>query len=158
VLEDWAIKEGVQSTTRYRNKGLGNKKVLKHDTSTACRQNTTRKGGPFGKTKLRRQRVKEDHQGPRLSIQKVDTGRSQFPHQVRSPIEQRQISPLTPSPRSLESSPYFHLKSEPIESRYGYSLRDVQGVYTLDNSPLFCQDQDEESPFFNGYSMANSRY
>ena len=150
MLEDWAIKDGVQSTTRYRKK---------HDTPTACRQTTPRKGGRDVKNKLQRQRAKGDHPGRRLSIQRIDIpSRSQFPHQVRSPIEQRQISPLTPSPPTLESGPYFHLKSEPIENPYGYSLKDVQGVYTLDNSPLFSQDQDEESPFFDGYSMANNRY
>jgi hypothetical protein len=161
VLEDWATKDGVQSTTRYRYpkgpKG-GNKRLPKHDTSTACRQNPTRKREIYVKTKLQRQKAKEDHPDPRPFIQRIDTGRSQFPHQVRSQIEQRQISPLTPSPPTLESGPYFHLKSEPIESPYGYSLKDVQGVYTLANSPLFSQDQDEESPFFNGYSMANNRY
>jgi hypothetical protein len=159
VLEDWAIKDGVQSTTRYRYPKGGNKKLSKHDTSTACQQSPTRKRELDGKAKLQRQKVKENHSGRRLPTQRINTAsRSHFPHQVRSPIEHRQISPLTPSPPTLESGPYFPLKSEPIESPYGYSLKDVQGVYTLDNSPLFSQDQDEESPFFNGYSMANNRY
>ena len=74
-------------------------------------------------------------------------------------MPQRQISPLTPSPFDGEaSSPYFHLKSEPIESPYEYGLEHVQDVYTLDNGPVFSQDRDQDSPFLNGYSMANNRY
>ena len=37
-------------------------------------------------------------------------------------------------------------------------LEDVQGVYTLDNGPLFIDGQDQDSTFLNGYSMANNQY
>jgi hypothetical protein len=116
----------------------------------------TRKGGIYEGKKLQRQRrVKEDHPNPR-QVQRINTGSSTpFQYQTRSPVPQRQISPLTPFDNEV-SSPYFHLKSESIDSPYVLGLEDVQGVYTLDNGPLFSQEQD--SHFLNGYSMANNRY
>lgn len=149
-MEDFAIKEGVQSTTRYR-KGTGNKKFTKSEKPAPSRQSSGRKGGICAsKTNSSRQRVSLDH---RRSIQRLDT-RHPYPHQSRCLPTQRQVSPMTPCPESLPStSPYFFSKSEHSEVRYEdrCGLEDVQGVYIDHDPPIL--------PFHKPHSMcASERY
>ncbi|KAH6669240.1 hypothetical protein B0J14DRAFT_487121 [Halenospora varia] len=138
VLEDFAIKDGVQSTTRYR-KGTSAKKFTRSEHPAPARQRSGRKGGiSASKTKLHRQRAREERSDPRRPIQRHDILRSQY-LQPRSHPTQRQSSPLTPPSHEgiPSSSPYFFPKTKHIEIPFEdvCRLENVQGV---DNdSPLF---------------------
>jgi len=161
VLEDFAIKDGVQSTTRYR-KGTGSKKFLRSENPAPARQSSGRKGGiSASKGKLQRQRVKDERSDLRRPTPKIDTGRRQpFNHEDRTPqATQRHISPSTPNPESLpSSSPYFIPKPvEQFEIHYDdmCGLDDVQGVF-LDETPLFSNNHN--SPFHNAHPICASRY
>ena len=160
-MEDFAIKDGVQSTTRYR-KGTGNKKFTKSENPAPSRQSSGRKGGICAsKTKFSRQRVKDDRPDLRRSIQRLDTGRRPYQHQSRSQATQRQVSPMTPCPESLPSAnPYFFPKSEHFEVPYEdmCGLEGVQGVY-IDDGPIFSNGHDSPiSPFHNSHPMCASEH
>ena len=152
VLEDFAIKDGVQSTTRYR-KGTGGKKFVKSETPVPSRQTPSRKRGLHGsKAKLQRQKVRDDRSElrhtayPRPDTEKrlqYITDYESSPH----PIASRQISPLTPANKSAPSENtlfYVHpyLKHEHTEISYdglpSYSLEDVHSVCA--DGPLFCHE------------------
>lgn len=89
---------------------------------------------------MQRQRIKDERSDLRLATPRFDHGgRTHLGHGSMTPqIEQRQTSPLTPTPESMPSaSPYFMPKLEfdlPYEDMC--SLEDVQGVYA-DDTPLF---------------------
>lgn len=156
VLEDFAIKDGVQSTTRYR-KGTGNKTFTKSENPAPSRQSSGRKGGICAsKTKFSRQKTKEDRSDPRRSAQRLDSGRYPYQHQGRSQMTQRQLSPMTPCPESLPSTgSYFFPKSEPFELPYEeLCLGNVQGVYS-DNGPVFSNGHDSS---FHDPLCASQRY
>ena len=55
VLDPVAEKEGVKSTTRYRNKTLG-KRIAKHDPPSGARQNSGRIGGQRSAGRFRTQK------------------------------------------------------------------------------------------------------
>ncbi|TAQ91576.1 hypothetical protein B7494_g8 [Chlorociboria aeruginascens] len=144
VLEEFAVKDGVQSTTRYR-KGTGNKKFTRSENPAPSRQSSGRKGGICaGKTKLQRQRV-NDRSDSRRSSQRIDTGRRpQLQHHTRSQAKQRHIPPLTPTTDAMaSSSPYSFAKPEQYNVAYDnlYNLEDVQGVL-IDDTPLFTNTPD----------------
>jgi hypothetical protein len=150
VLEDFAIKDGVQSTTRYR-KGTGAKKFTKSDNPAPARQSSGRKGGiSAGKTKLQRQRGKEERTDLLHSMQRIDSGRrSEFQQYTSSRITQRQRSPPTPPPHPesiASSSPYFLLKQEQFEMPFEdmFNLENVQGVY-MDDGPIFSHHQNSHN-------------
>ena len=161
MLEEFAIKDGVQSTTRYR-KGTGNKKFTKSDNPAPSRQSSGRKGGICAsKTKFSRQRARDDRSDLRCPIQRLDTG---HPYQYAShpQMSQRQVSPIIPCPEIMpSSSPYFIPKTEhfdlPHEDMCG--LGDVQAVY-VDDSPLFSNGHDSPvSPFHSPHPIsASQRY
>ncbi|RDL33265.1 uncharacterized protein BP5553_08704 [Venustampulla echinocandica] len=145
VLEDFAIKDGVQSTTRYR-KGTGAKKFVKSDNPTPSRQSSGRKGGISARqTKLQRQRIREERSDSRRGIQKHDTHQSQFLQHTLNQRMQRLSSPSTPpSHENMPSmNPYFLPKAEQLEVPYEdmCGLEVVQGVY-LDDGPVFTSNHD----------------
>jgi len=112
VLEDFAIKDGVQSTTRYRQGGI-----------------ITRQ------TNLRR-RVKGELPRSRRSTQTIFNGRRGVfqDYQEMARTAQRHTSPLTPpSVEHHASGPYLY-------DTDNFSLGDVQGVYLDD--PLFSNSSD----------------
>jgi hypothetical protein len=150
VLEAFAIRDGVQSTTRYR-KGTGNKKVIRSDHPTPARQTSGRKGGICAsKVKLQRQKTKEDREDRRSTprIRRVQIHRNSWA------MVQRQMTPLTPPNLEHISSPYVVPKSEPLDLPYDdfYRLEDVQGVYSDDRGPLFCDSQ--LSPLIGKHGLA----
>ncbi|TVY35220.1 Fork-head transcriptional regulator [Lachnellula occidentalis] len=148
VLEEFAIKDGVQSTTRYR-KGTGAKKFMKTENPAPSRQSSGRKGGiSASKTKLQRQQAR--------SICLSGTHRSRHGHGhefLRSPHfpAPRHSSPLTPPTHEnipgVGCNPYFFPKQQQMEMPYEdmCGLQDVQGVYIDDNGPLFANSQDYAS-------------
>ena len=151
-MEDFAIRDGVQSTTRYR-KGNGSKKSVKYDTQVPSRQIPSRRGGLCGgKAKDYRQRAREDRSELRhAAYPRPDTERCLQYHPDHEPIPQqfatRQISPLTPKHESLSlGSPFFHshphLKHEHSDISYenlqNYSLGDVHDV--CGDGPLFSHE------------------
>jgi hypothetical protein len=158
VLEDFAIKDGVQSTTRYR-KGTNAKKFMKTDTPAPARQISGRRGGlaPRDNRHLK-QRFKERSVSRRPSPCVGITNNMQY-HRGPHPAPQRQRSPLTPPhPEHIfSSSPCFFPKPEqfdmPFEEMCGLEV--VQGVY-IDDGPLFSDDQD--APFHGGHPMSNHPY
>ncbi|TVY81234.1 Forkhead box protein J3 [Lachnellula suecica] len=151
VLEGFAIKDGVQSTTRYR-KGTGAKKFTRSDNPTLSRQSSGRKGGisaAASKTKL--QRHHRDRSERRRSIQRQDIlhshSHAHFPPQMRAHTP-RQSSPLTPPNHErmpASCAPYYFGKVEPqLEIQYEEEmcgLEGVQGVYIDDGGPLFTHNQ-----------------
>jgi hypothetical protein len=157
VLEDFAIKDGVQSTTRYR-KGTNAKKFMKTDTPAPARQISGRKGGLAPRDpRLLRQRFKE-RSIPRRSTPCVGLRHNlQYPRSSQ-PTQQRQRSPLTPphpEPVFASSNSHFFPKLEQYEVPFEEmcrSLNDVQGVY-IDDGPLFSDDH--EPHFHNGHPMSN---
>lgn len=164
VLEDFAIKDGVQSTTRYR-KGTGSKKFARSENPAPTRQSSGRKGGICAsKNKLQRQRFKNDRSDLRTTP-RINTGvRSQFIHDGKPPhAMQRHVSPLTPTPESIPaSSPYFMPKEEPdFEDMCGLpegirGFEDVEGVF-LDNTPIF-SDGSNYHPTYHTSRSFLSRY
>ena len=162
MLEDFAIKNGVQSTTRYR-KRTGNQKVTKSENPAPSRQTSGRKGGiSASKTKSSRQRLKIDASDLRRPVHRPETGRHPYQYQSQHRFS-RDFSPLTPSPEEppQSASPLFTPKSEPFKAPYEvlYSLENVQGVY-IDNSPLFSNGYDSAvSPIHDlGQMSASQRY
>jgi len=145
VLEDFAIKDGVQSTTRYR-KGTGAKKFIKSENPQPARQTSGRKGGiSASKNKLQRHQRVRDISDSRRSIPRHQILHSQFPSQMRS---MRQSSPLTPPNNEMPPAcnPYYFAKAEPQpENPYEEicGLEEVQGVY-IDDSPVFVHNQDAQ--------------
>lgn len=159
VLEDFAIREGVQSTTRYR-KGTGAKKFIKNDHPAAARQASGRRGG-YVTSSLNRRSGKEILR-TRKSTQTIGrAARQEFQHQSEISRNERRISPLTPpSAERHPSGPYFFSKSSQdlLESPYdpdNFGLGDVQGVYL--DGPLFSNDPVHENPHF-GHSFPNQRF
>jgi hypothetical protein len=164
-LEDFAIKGGVQSTTRYR-KGTGTKKFVKSETPAHARQMAGQRGGNAVKL-YKRPRGRDDqldardHRDPRRPHPKADTGaRARFHDPMNTPTTQRQISPVTPNPDS--SSPYYCFKNEHLDLGLGvdgsipsYSYEDVQGVWD-NNSPPFITDED--SLIQNPHSVYATQY
>lgn len=154
VLEDFAIRDGVQSTTRYR-KGTGNKKHARSEHPTPTRQTSGRKGGfCASKTKSQRQKAKEERPNQRV------TSRAEAPRQLQlhsQAVTQRQVSPLTPPNLENISSPYFFSKSEQLDMSYDdmYGLEDVQGVYIDDHGPLFSGNSgnSQQPPFDNKHCL-----
>ncbi|KAK2625523.1 hypothetical protein QTJ16_004835 [Diplocarpon rosae] len=147
VLEDFAIKDGVQSTTRYR-KGTGAKKFIRSDTPSHSRVASGRRGGFSTKAaKLQRQRERQQRaKGDERDLARVDSfyrsqnlqqqqAQSQT-HMPQSNVSQRQRSPLTPT-SAVGPSPYFFGKQEEPDSPFDmYRLDEIHGV-CVDDSPVF---------------------
>lgn len=159
MLEPFAIKDGVQSTTRYR-KGTGSKKTIKSENPAPARQMSGREGGNQTH-KFKRQRLREDqynqrdHRRPAITTMNGGMSRAQYSDSMASQIPQRQVSPLTPLPESMHTgSPYF-LKHEFDMSHDDipiyHTLEDVRGIYMDNNSPLFVDDHG--SPFHHQPAM-----
>lgn len=154
------MKDGVQSTTRYR-KGTGSKKFFRSDNPAPARQTSGRKGGICaGKSKLQRQRNKDERSDLRRNTSRIDGGRRQnFNHEVtNSRPTQRQISPLTPNAERMPSSSPYFMKQEQLEIPYEeiYGLDDVQAVY-LDNAALF-DENNHPSSYQHAQSLLPSHY
>ncbi|KAG0652188.1 Forkhead box J3 [Hyphodiscus hymeniophilus] len=158
VLEDFAVKDGVQSTTRYR-KRTGNLRFTKSENPAPSRQSSGRRGGiSASKTKSSRQRVRDDRSEAIGLMQRLDTGRQPYQQQSRSRVP-RDFSPMTPCPEDLSSAtPFFSPKSESFEVPYeDMCLEDVQGVY-VDDGPLFSNGPNSPiSPFHNLHSTSASQ-
>lgn len=146
-MEDFAIKDGVQSTTRYR-KGTGAKRINPGHYGLARQAGPNRKGGVYPpRSKLQRSRVTNDD---RRTPQRIDTGGGHFQNCTQPHVMQRRLSPLTPDAESMDSvSPYFVPKKERCAYENMYAFGDVQGVYLED--PLFSNH--ENSQFANSQSM-----
>ncbi|KAE8440397.1 hypothetical protein EG329_008166 [Mollisiaceae sp. DMI_Dod_QoI] len=177
VLEPFAIKDGVQSTTRYR-KGTSSKKLPRpsdhnqqqhHHHPAPARQSSGRKGGICAsKTKLQRQRTKEDRErmnfdarcgsgsgsgsglGSVRSASRIDSARrAQFERQTRAHIsnDRRQRSPLTP-PAGEMASPAPYFSSFPKVEQEQMDVP-FEDVYALED----CQGVylDDGPLFSNGH-------
>lgn len=168
VLEDFAIKDGVQSTTRYR-KGTANKKFSRSETPAPSRQRSGQKGGFSSRNTARLRRAGDQYRRPRIetgSLRGLPEHLSQ-----RLGFNDRQREPLTPPQTDLlgpqTASPYFGYHSAPaakMEQQYdlGYDgmcgLEGVQGVH-MDGSPVFAADTDMP-PYqssFQGMSTYDNR-
>lgn len=157
VLEGFAIKDGVQSTTRYR-KGTNNKRLMRSDNPTPARQISGRKGGICAsKTKLHRQKMITDERRDRRSTSRIRTPRRLQLHRRSPAMARRQMTPLTPPNLENISSPYFVPKGEPLDPPYEdvYGLEDVQGIYA-DDHPIFSSGQ--LSPSFCKQGLAAYRH
>ncbi|TVY40992.1 Fork-head transcriptional regulator [Lachnellula subtilissima] len=144
VLEEFAIKDGVQSTTRYR-KGTGAKKFMKTENPAPSRQSSGRKGGiSASKTKMQRQQQRS----------MSGTHRSRHGHGyefLRShfPTQRHSSPPTPPTHENIPGAgcnPYFFPKQQlemPYEDMCG--LQDVQGVYIDDHGPIFANNHDYAS-------------
>lgn len=159
VLEGFAIKDGVQSTTRYR-KGTNAKKFMNTDAPATARQVSGRRGGLAQKDiRHLRQRIKE-RSVSRRPTPYVETPSNMAYPRGPHPSQRRHRSPLTPPhPEPVFGrNPYFFPKPEqfevPFEEMIG-GLEEVQGVY-IDDGPLF--NNDHESHFHNGHPMSNHPY
>ncbi|KAH8596699.1 hypothetical protein B0O99DRAFT_685694 [Bisporella sp. PMI_857] len=162
VLEDFAIKDGVQSTTRYR-KGNGSKKFIKTENPAPIRQTSGQKGGISAiKMRFQRHRVKDDRPDLRHEnhIPRLETERlPQFHYDYDSlpqTLAQRQDTPLTPNAESTPaSSPYFFptVKYEYVESSY-----EEVPVYALDQVHAVCDDEPLFSPPFSNPHIVYSNH
>jgi hypothetical protein len=156
-LEEFAVRHGVQSTTRYR-KGTGNKKAARSDNPTPARQTPGRKGGLCAsKMKLQRLKTTEDR-ADRRSTPRIDTSRQLQLNRSSRAVTRRQALPLTPPNLENVSSPYCFSQGTPLDVPCEdiYGLEDVQGVYVEDHEPIFSNGQ--PSPFNSGYCLPVSRY
>jgi len=148
VLEEFAVKDGVQSTTRYR-KGTANKKFSRSDTPAPSRQRSGQKGGFSTRNTTRLRRT-----GDLYRHHRMETGGSLrvLPaHLRRTGVENRQREPLTPPQSDLlapqSASPYygFHAPTTKTELQHDMrfdvlgGLENVQGVH-MDGSPVFAAD------------------
>ncbi|EKD18127.1 forkhead domain-containing protein [Drepanopeziza brunnea f. sp. 'multigermtubi' MB_m1] len=169
VLEEFAIRDGVQSTTRYR-KGTSSKKSSRNETPSLARVVSGRRGGISTKQakqqqqQQRQQRAKDDQRRDfSRSSQRGDSMRMRRPqyqqqqhdspsHIIQSSQQQRQRSPLTPpsavdffapSAAAATTSPYFFggMKVEQESSPYD----DMHQLYRLDD----VQGCVEDSPLFS---------
>ncbi|EPE24584.1 Winged helix DNA-binding protein [Glarea lozoyensis ATCC 20868] len=153
VLADFAVRDGVQSTTRYR-KGTGAKKGARSNSHIRSRQDSGRRGGlSASKNKFTRQRFREQRTDTRRALQSYDFLQSQYQSSATSNMGARHNSPSTPPSHEQMglASPYFntHMKLEPYERPMDLiSLEDVQGAY-LNGEPVFT-DQQDGSGYFDG--------
>ncbi|KAE9368566.1 hypothetical protein N431DRAFT_443992 [Stipitochalara longipes BDJ] len=159
VLEDFAIKDGVQSTTRYR-KGTNAKKFMKTDSPAPARQSSGRRGGLAQRDHRHPKDRLKDRLGSRRPTPCIGLPQNPQYQGGSHAAQQRHRSPLTPPhpEQVFSASPYFFPKSEqfeaPFEEMIG-GLEDVQGVY-IDDGPLFSNDQ--EFHFHSGYPISNHPY
>ncbi|KAG4430766.1 hypothetical protein IFR05_013751 [Cadophora sp. M221] len=183
VLEEFAVRDGVQSTTRYR-KGTGSKKAIKPNTPASCRVVSGRKGGVSTKqaqTQAKLQLQQRQRRGgmgmtmkggerrdnhPTHATHRIDnTRRSELHQQTRSQISQRQRSPLTPpSATAIAPSPcqgpyFFPPKPEQFDSPYDlYQFQDVQDVCIDDGSSLFSNGADDAHFQSGRTTMSNHHF
>ncbi|KAL2063674.1 hypothetical protein VTL71DRAFT_5479 [Oculimacula yallundae] len=177
VLEEFAVRDGVQSTTRYR-KGAGTKKSGRTDAPAPSRVSSGRKGGMSTKREQAKLQYQQRHRSGGMTMKSEERGdvhstraghrsidnarRSDFHQQTRSQISQRQRSPLTPPSASTMASPgvapYFFPKVEHFDMPYEdlYRFEDVSGVCIDNGSPLFSNDADVQ--FNGGRTMSNHRF
>ncbi|KAA8575621.1 hypothetical protein EYC84_004747 [Monilinia fructicola] len=168
VLEEFAIKDGVQSTTRYR-KGNGSKKSAKAEgvLNQSCpgRQqnyNAIRKPSfhSTSKGKLQRQRGRDDPASRRILPVSSRSESVRYPashfhaSNVTSDARSPRRSPLTPAPESSGTySPV--IKEENFNAaREFYRFEDCQGVFPDDHAPVFMDTQN--SQFMQGHPMCAS--
>ena len=167
VLEDFAIKEGVQSTTRYR-KGTANKKSIRSGTPAPSRQRSGQKGGfsTRNTTRLRSRIAGDQYRRPR-----IDTSGGSlrgFPGHFQQRLEDRHREPLTPPQNESlglhVASPYYTYHGVPTAKLEQYGglgfdglcdLEGVQGVH-MDGGPVFAFDAD--MPYKQGCFRGLSGY
>ncbi|KAG9235594.1 hypothetical protein BJ875DRAFT_266855 [Amylocarpus encephaloides] len=157
VLEEFAIRDGVQSTTRYRKSNGARKLIKSENMPSPSRQNSGRKGGITARNiKIQRQRIRDERADPRRSFHRAESMRPHYPHQGRSNMAHRHSSPATPPNHESIPAPssYFLPKAEPYEVHYEqlYGLEDVQGVFL--DAPLFSHQQN--GPSFDGLHQYQS--
>ncbi|PBP20762.1 cactin [Diplocarpon rosae] len=169
VLEDFAIKDGVQSTTRYR-KGTGAKKFIRSDTPSLSRVVSGRRGGfstkaaKLQRQRERQQRAKGDQRDPARAdsfYRNQNFQQQQAQSQAHMPqhyVSQRQRSPLTPpSASDPVASPYFFGKQEEPDSPFDmYRLDEIHGV-CVDDGPVF-SNGGADAHFPGSRPMSNHHY
>ncbi|KAF7910845.1 uncharacterized protein EAF01_002354 [Botrytis porri] len=157
VLEDFAIRDGVQSTTRYR-KGTGNKKYAKAESAPSQNYlgrhnyNAIRKPSfhSAGKGKLQRQRARDDSSSRRMLSTPSRSEPARYPGSQLHSSDVTSVSrsprrlPLTPAPESSGTySPV--IKEESYNPAYDlYRFEDCQGVLPNDQDPLFMDSQNPQ--------------
>ncbi|KAI9648537.1 hypothetical protein NHQ30_003172 [Ciborinia camelliae] len=167
VLEDFAVRDGVQSTTRYR-KGTSSKKYAKTESTPSQsypsrhNYNAIRKPSlhSIGKGKLQRQRVREDPTSRRMlptcsrSEPTKYPGSHSYASNMASDSRSPRRSPLTPAPESSGTySPA--IKEENYNPAYDdYRFEDCQGVLLDDQDPIFMDNQ--SSRFMQVHPMCAS--
>ncbi|KAF7871615.1 hypothetical protein EAF04_003722 [Stromatinia cepivora] len=157
VLEDFAIRDGVQSTTRYR-KGTGSKKFAKAESTQSpnhpSRHNYNAMRKPsfhsIGKGKILRQRGREDPAPRRMIPTSSRSEPARYPgsqfhaSNVTSVSRSPRRSPLTPTP----DCPGIYspvIKEENYNPAYDlYRFEDCQGVLPDDHDPLFMDNQNPQ--------------
>ncbi|OBT69906.1 hypothetical protein VE03_00594 [Pseudogymnoascus sp. 23342-1-I1] len=156
VLADWAIKDGVTPTTRYRKTtSKKSSRLDSHGTMNASRQNAGKKGGSMAsRTKTLRltQGRSLGFDGQALRARDAERDREarrekRRYHQLRTmatppedDLEQRPFSPTTPTAAAgmNVANPYYFKDSgfEGMDVAV-YDMGHVQGVYTGDDGPVF---------------------
>ncbi|KAL3425392.1 fork head domain-containing protein [Phlyctema vagabunda] len=148
VLEDFAVKDGVQSTTRYRMKGSGSKKFYRSDAATTARQSSGRKGGlSTSKTKQQRHRVKDERSEPQRPCRLIEL--PGHPYMQQPPPRSTRFEhahPASPSPKA-ESPPSPGLLDYRAYSLDGNPYADacsLENVHLVDTSGenLFSDNRD----------------
>ncbi|APA09913.1 hypothetical protein SS1G_05834 [Sclerotinia sclerotiorum 1980 UF-70] len=152
VLEDFAIKSGVQSTTRYR-KGTGSKKYAKAESTPSRHNYNAMRKSSFhsnGKGKLLRQRGREDP-NPRRMI--PTSSRSEPARYPGSQLHASNVNSVSRSPRRSPPTPAPEgpgiyspvIKEENYNPAYDlYRFEDCQGVLPDDHDPLFMDNQNPQ--------------
>jgi hypothetical protein len=167
-LQEFAIRDGVQSTTRYR-KGTGAKRYIRpehHSRSYAARHghNAVRKPTFYsaGKERAQRQRDRDDYTSPQRPVttssevhSENSTGQNRIPNMTAISVSPR-LSPITP--RQPDFRPYSPvIKQESYEHAYDlYRFEDCQGVLSDNASPLF-MDEQTSSQFMPPHSMCGNQ-
>lgn len=156
-MEDFAIRDGVQSTTRYR-KGTGSKKYPKSETTPSQnflgRHNYNAIKKPsfhsVGKGKLQRQRGRDDSSSRRMLSTSSRSEPARYPG---SQLHTSDVTSVPRSPRRLpltpaqESSGTYSpiIKEEIYNPAYDlYRFEDCQGVLPDDQDPLFMDNQNTQ--------------
>ncbi|PQE29922.1 forkhead domain-containing protein [Rutstroemia sp. NJR-2017a WRK4] len=168
VLQEFAIRDGVQSTTRYR-KGTGAKRYIRpdpHSRNYAARHGfgAVRKPTfyPAGKERTQRLRDRDDIISPKRPMpasSEVLSANSTAQHQVTNMTAisvSLRLSPITPCQQDFASySPV--IKQESYDHAYDhYRFEDCQGVLNDSASPLF-MDEQTSSQFMPPHSMCGNQ-
>ncbi|QSZ29383.1 hypothetical protein DSL72_003897 [Monilinia vaccinii-corymbosi] len=155
VLEDFAIKRGVQSTTRYRREAAGAKAdsaPKQKKPSRKRHRHAVRKSSLHSAAKAKRQRQKKrKHSASRRMLPKSSgsepagyPGSYFHTSNMTSDAGSPRRSPLTPAPETFGTySPA--IKEESYTPAYGfYRFEDSQGVLPDDQGPLFMHHQNTQ--------------
>ncbi|MCJ1248848.1 hypothetical protein MMC30_006069 [Trapelia coarctata] len=144
VLEQSALENGVESTTRYRKLG-SNKKSSRVEPVAAQRQRSGAKGGKATKKSAKLRRTTRSEQPQRRELE--EASQDQIPASMRYQDHQ---SLLDNDPYEMDTLPYpAHTPPLTVQSSIAetspYGFEDIAGcVPSLDNEPLFYDSSEQD--------------